>query len=293
MIEILATIMMVLVALWWSIRRLQRRFRAQLKSLDGRARLWNRLYGWDWGNQSTNNYGYAPATLTHPEKYQLELYRALFAMADNQTGTCPDILEVSCGRGGGLAQLVRERTGSINATGLDLSACAIEAAQRTYGHIANLTFVRGSALALPFDDRSFDIVVNVEASHEYGDLDVFFAEVRRVLKPAGLFLHCDSRTTIKAPALFDAMANAGFVGRTRDITENVSEACRLDTSRRIRLLRSSVPWFERLLIGRWLENYAALEGSRKFEQFRSAERRYYMSCLTTKSLESAEMVLPA
>ena len=51
---------------------------------------------------------------------------------------------------------------------------------------------QGSALDLPFPDASFDVVLNVEASNDYGDRRRFFREVARVLKPDGIFLYADS-----------------------------------------------------------------------------------------------------
>ncbi len=200
-------------------------------------------------------------------------------MSDGLLAPDARVLEVSCGRGGGLAYLARERGEAIVATGLDLSAHAINAAQQMHRDIPNLSFIRGSALALPFDAASFDVVLNVEASHEYPDFDAFLAEVRRVLAPGGLLLHCNARTAAQSPAILASFEKAGFTGEIRDITANVAEACRLDSGRRAALLRRAVPRFERALIGRWLGNYAALEGSRKFEQFQSGARGYFMSCL--------------
>ncbi|AOL94610.1 class I SAM-dependent methyltransferase [Porphyrobacter sp. LM 6] len=279
MIKLIAAFVAIALVGWLIVGEVRRRFFADLKSPERRAQLWERLYGWDWQDHSANNYGYAPSALDHPEKFQLELYRALFAMSDGLLAPGARMLEVSCGRGGGLAYLAQERGKAIVATGLDLSAHAINAAQRMHPDIPNLTFVRGSAIALPFDAETFDVVLNVEASHEYPDFDAFLAEVRRVLRPGGLLLHCNARTAAQSPGILESFEKAGFKGEIRDITAHVAEACRLDSARRAALLRRAVPRFERALIGRWLGNYAALEGSRKFEQFQSGSRGYFMSCL--------------
>jgi SAM-dependent methyltransferase len=260
----------------------RRRFRRELRSIEARARLWDRLYGWDWGEQSTNNYGYAPAEGDHPERFQLQVYREMMAMAES-TGSLPSkirLLEVSCGRGGGIAEIAAGRAGAIEATGLDLSPAAIARARVAHARVPGLRFVTGTALDLSFPGGAFDVVLNVEASHEYGDLDRFFAEVGRVLAPGGFFLHCDSRMEEKAPALFEALGRAGFEGTTRDVTANVAEACRLDSGRREKLLKERVPPLEALLAGKWLRNYAAPVGTPKYEQFRTGRRRYYFSCLT-------------
>ena len=95
------------------------------------------------------------------------------------------LLEVSCGRGGGLNAFVAAAPGIFDATGLDVAASAIAFCRSTYGENDRLRFVEGSALDLPFPDASFDVVLNVEASNDYGDRPRFFlrgrpgAEARR------------------------------------------------------------------------------------------------------------------
>jgi ubiquinone/menaquinone biosynthesis C-methylase UbiE len=45
-----------------------------------------------------------------------------------------------------------------------------------------------------FDDHTFDVVINVESSHCYGNVDAFIKEVSRVLKPGGYFSWVDLRS---------------------------------------------------------------------------------------------------
>jgi ubiquinone/menaquinone biosynthesis C-methylase UbiE len=54
-----------------------------------------------------------------------------------------------------------------------------------------MDFVHGDAQSLPFADESFDVVINIEASHGYPDFPRFLAEVARVLRPGGRFLYAD------------------------------------------------------------------------------------------------------
>lgn len=245
-----------------------------------RNRLWELFYGLDWGDVTTNNYGFAPAEGQAPERHQLQMYAELLKMLreSGRLRSHMDLLEVSCGRGGGLAHLVRHWPGSIKATGMDYSENALAACRRTHEDIDGLTFVHGSALELPFPDRSFDAVLNVEASNDYGDYAAFFREVRRVLRPGGVFLYCDSRRARQAASVAQMMRDAGLEGAFRDITDNVVEACRLDSDRRRRLIRTRVPWLYWLLFRKELCNYAAVEGSRKFEAFRTRRRVYTMTC---------------
>jgi SAM-dependent methyltransferase len=251
-----------------------RRHKASL----GRRRdhLWDLFYGLDWGETTTNNYGFAPAEGEEPERFQLQMYRQHLQalVASGRLGARTDLLEVSCGRGGGLAHLVRTWPVPVSATGLDYSQNALIACRERYGALDNLTFVHGSALALPFPDQSFDVVVNVEASNDYGDYEGFFREVRRVLRPSGAFLYCDTRKAENASRVPEALRRAGLAGEFRDITTNVIEACRQDSPRRVRLLKSRMPWIYWVLFRNELRSYAAAEGSRKFKAFVNGERVY-------------------
>ena len=53
--------------------------------------------------------------------------------------------------------------------------------------------MQADAEKLPFDDESFDAIINVESSHCYPHIDSFLSEVRRVLAPGGCFGIVDFR----------------------------------------------------------------------------------------------------
>ena len=245
-----------------------------------RSRLWNHFYSLDWGETATNNYGFAPAEGSSPERFQLQMYREHLKafLASGGDPAHIRLLEVSCGRGGGLAHLVETWPGEIEAVGLDLSAHAIAACRARFGDRDDLSFVEGSAIDLPFADASFDIVVNVEASNDYGDFPRFFAEVARVLRPGGALLYCDSRKPEDVIRVPEAMAAAGLSGRFVDITENVLRACRLDSERRRTLIDGRAPWFYRVLLRDEMLSYAAVEGSAKFQAFVEGRRHYVTTC---------------
>jgi ubiquinone/menaquinone biosynthesis C-methylase UbiE len=66
--------------------------------------------------------------------------------------------------------------------------------------LANLRAAYARAEALPFEDESFDLVTCRIAPHHFESIPLFLAEVRRVLKPGGVF------------ALVDNVVPAGSVG---------------------------------------------------------------------------------
>ncbi len=277
LIVVAATLLIALAG-----RMLQRRLRRMRDDHQLRPTLWNRFYALDWGDTATNNYGFAPADPNDdaPDRFQRQMYRELLKLLRARKELAPGarLVEVSCGRGGGLqAFLDAAGPGAFEATGLDVAASAVSYCQRSCEGRENLTFVEGNAMALPFPDGSIDVLLNVEASNDYPNRPRFFTEVRRVLRPGGIFLYADTEKAKDAGRMAEQLRAAGFRFELRDITANVAEACRLDSPRRREVIRTRAPLPARMLLGRELGNYAAIEGSTKYQRFVSGERRYYMT----------------
>ncbi len=85
------------------------------------------------------------------------------------------ILDVGCGPGLFLEAL----SPSNSLVGLDLSIEMLHLARR------NLTAVRGDGEHLPFEDRSFDIVLAIETLQHLTDPGIFLKELLRVLRQGG------------------------------------------------------------------------------------------------------------
>jgi ubiquinone/menaquinone biosynthesis C-methylase UbiE len=123
-----------------------------------------------------------------PDRYPIQFYHSLAVEADIAN---KDVLEVSCGHGGGASYLVR--TFKPNSyTGLDLNPAGVNFC-RTRHSLPGLDFVKGDAQNLPFANESFDVVINLEASHSYPNFPLFLSEVARVLRPGGRFVYADLR----------------------------------------------------------------------------------------------------
>ena len=75
------------------------------------------------------------------------------------------VLEVSCGHGGGASWIVRSMQ-PVSYLGLDLDPAGIDFCRQRHP-LEGLSFTKGNAQQLPFADATFDVVVNVEASHCY------------------------------------------------------------------------------------------------------------------------------
>jgi SAM-dependent methyltransferase len=184
------------------------------------------------------NYGYAEPDGTtgsfplqpddEAERYPIALYRHVATLAP-VVGR--DVLEVGSGRGGGASYVARYLK-PRRMVGIDLSGKAVAFSSRRHA-IANLQFRQGDAERLPFDDHSFDSVINVESSFCYPSIDAFFAEVKRVLRPGGYLHYTDLRLAHELVGWRDAIARSGLeIVSERDITANVIEALHRDSARR-------------------------------------------------------------
>ena len=99
------------------------------------------------------------------------------------------LLDIGCGSGGITLHLV-ERHGAAHATGFDVEQPVIEAARRRAAARRlsdRADFIQAPPGALPFADRSFDVVFSKDALLHVPDKDGLFAEIFRVLKPGGVF----------------------------------------------------------------------------------------------------------
>ena len=96
-------------------------------------------------------------------------------------------LDVCCGTGD-LAIALAKRISAGRVTGLDFNKEMLEIANEKTKMIGNLFLVQGDAMALPFDDNSFDIVTIGFGLRNVPDADKALSEIYRVLKPGGQFV---------------------------------------------------------------------------------------------------------
>lgn len=92
------------------------------------------------------------------------------------------LLDAGCGTAP-MISLLSEEYPDAHFTGLDLTPEMISQAKKK--KIANAEFVVGDCENMPFEDGSFDVVINSQSFHHYPDPQAFFNEVARVLKPGG------------------------------------------------------------------------------------------------------------
>jgi SAM-dependent methyltransferase len=241
--------------------------------------LWYHLvYNSNLWTDSTFNYGYCPAeaaVLADPvgrsQPYQIQMYleAARTAGDPEQWLKGKRLLEMSCGRGGGLSFINRTFAPS-EAVGLDLSGAAI---RRARARDPNCTWVDASVLNMPFEANSFDAIICVEALHHYRMECT--DEVKRVLRPGGLCIIADSLAYTPRKAQISMTNWLGRMGfqrlEFRDITASVAEACAADTQRRLDLINRS-PFFVRKLM---LELTGAA-GTDRHQDFLERRRTFFI-----------------
>ena len=262
----------MIAKLWTALMAVSPRFKTS---------VWRRWYQFlagrhpreDW---SFMNYGYAPLDpqterlalddADEPDRCCIQLYHHVASAVDLHG---LKVLEVGSGRGGGSCYIKRylkpERM-----VGVDFSEKAVVFSNKNCS-VEGLSFTTGDAESLPFDDNSFDVVVNVESSHCYGSMDAFLAQVKRVLRQGGYFLYADLRGKENVDTLHERLRRSGMkIIQETNITPNVVEGLNLDDERRMTLIREST----HKLLSRLFRQFAGVKGSKIYEGFRTGSMVY-------------------
>lgn len=239
---------------------------------------WYQYLARTYGNREWTfmNYGYAPNSNHSPEdylynkdsdnQYGINLYHHVAGSIDLKE---LDILEISSGRGGG-AEYIKKNLKPKTLVGVDFSKNAVAFCNKNY-HIKGLSFKTADALSLPFQNESFDTVINIESSHCYDSISVFLDQVMRVLRPGGYFLFADFRPADKVNALRKSIRDAGFILiNDTDITDNVYHSLKLASDKKKALIQDTIQKFFKKLFF----EFAAIKGTRTYEKFKRKELRY-------------------
>lgn len=107
----------------------------------------------------------------------------------------PTILDVGSGTGRLAVEVARAVPGA-QLVGIDLSEAAIQVGMENAeaGQVGSrVSFERGDAENMPFQDRMFDVVISSNTLHLVKHPVKMFDEIQRVLSPKGKFLISDFR----------------------------------------------------------------------------------------------------
>ncbi|HOO69994.1 MAG TPA: class I SAM-dependent methyltransferase [Bacteroidales bacterium] len=201
------------------------------------------------------------------DRYSIQLYHQLADAIDMQG---KDIVEIGCGRGGGLSYIAKNFL-PATALGIDLNKQAVRFCSRHYSK-NGLSFIRGDAQKLDLADDSCDIVINVESSHRYPNMTAFLKEVFRILRPGGFFLFTDFRYDSEMDEMKKDLNGSRFtVVKEKNINREVTAALELDDSRRRTLIYTLAPKF----LHNIALNFAGAVDSDTFNNFASNKYVYF------------------
>ena len=109
------------------------------------------------------------------------------------------LLDAGCGTAP-MISLLQEEYSNKKYTGIDLSPKMIEKAKMK--KLPNTEFIVGDCENLPFEENSFDIVINSQSFHHYPNPQDFFNSVYRVLRPGGRLILRDMTAKTAAARWF-------------------------------------------------------------------------------------------
>lgn len=177
----------------------------------------------NYGYASTEEREYSPIEL--PKRYlnrnSVKLILELIGTVDLNGH---EVLDVGCGRGG-TSYVINRYFRTKRFVGMDLASEAIRYCHKTHSY-PGYSFQEGDAEQLPFDDSTFDVVTNIESSHNYPDVLAFYLGVHRVLRPGGWFLYTDNVPAAAWEAGTTYLQSLGMkLEHERNITANVLSSC--------------------------------------------------------------------
>jgi SAM-dependent methyltransferase len=179
------------------------------------------------------------------------------------------VLEIACGRGGGAGFLLEQQP-HLSSLGIDLSPEHVRLCRDRFRTRPNAQFALGNASRLPVPGGRFDAAFSLEACHHFEDIEGFYGEVARALRPGGWFFLSgiwqagkDSAAPIEAK---------GFrVVERADISPNVVASLERSSPLRTELVdRLNLPDRFRQFLLSW----AGVSGSGSYQELASGERLY-------------------
>jgi len=122
-----------------------------------------------------------------PQSYLVYLFHVVTYDYVRELVSGKEVLDFGCGTGYGTARLAKHCSRIV---GIDISADAISYAQRSFkdSNLQYLAIKPVESQRLPFPQSSFDVVLSFQVIEHVRDENAYLAEIKRVLRPGGLFV---------------------------------------------------------------------------------------------------------
>lgn len=156
---------------------------------DESSQLWEQV----WGEHMHHGYYGADRPTNNPQEAQRVLIEKILdwgEVLNTSFESMPQsILDVGCGIGGSTLYLASKyRASAVGITLSPVQAARAMVRAETAGLAGHVGFQVADALAMPFEDHSFDLVWSLESGEHMPDKEQFLRECCRVLKPGGRFI---------------------------------------------------------------------------------------------------------
>src|SRR5579871_5476343 len=121
-----------------------------------------------------------------------------------------DVLVMTCGEGHGAVVLSQV---ALSVLGVDIAQQVVDRADAAYG-TDNLNFLLGSHAQIPADAATIDVVVSFDTFERVDERQLFLQEVRRVLRPGGIFIVAIPDSAVQVLAGLGQESRLRGLGRT-------------------------------------------------------------------------------
>ena len=152
-----------------------------------------------------------------------------------------DVLDIGCGGGQNIANFLKRTNGKVH--GIDYSPASVAKSLKKNKKAVTekrSEIVQANVSAIPFENKTFDLVTAFETIYFWENIINDFKEVKRVLKPNGKFVVCNESSKMEgnerwtnildmniytAEEIIDTMQQAGFADVKSYKKENTQQIC--------------------------------------------------------------------
>jgi ubiquinone/menaquinone biosynthesis C-methylase UbiE len=134
--------------------------------------------------------------LTYDTSYRSKFFRAIQSKAVDMLDIKPDMtfLDLGCGTGWAVMYAFKKTNGQGTYIGIDISEKMIDKANEKFKDEQAIKFIQSSADSINLSDNSVDKVICTNSFHHYNDPTKVLANVKKILKPNGIFCIADITT---------------------------------------------------------------------------------------------------